>query len=107
MELILPQECAQVVKDKLVERFRAPSYERVIMRLSELLTGDFFNEYIKIGESPISIFINSSSWTLPGNVLMLSEGRPGQDNVFMLRGGMYPGPGGTRDGAGSRQLTGP
>ncbi len=48
-----------------------PSYSRVTMPLSGILEGDFFTEYVK-----------------KGNVLMLSEGVHGVDNVFSLREGM-------------------
>ncbi|PWY95071.1 hypothetical protein BO94DRAFT_456164 [Aspergillus sclerotioniger CBS 115572] len=46
-------------------------YARVFMSLSSLLEGDFFNTYIKIG-----------------NILMISEGRSGSDNVFTLKDGI-------------------
>ena len=51
MELLLPQEYGQVAKQKLVEGRKALCFQRVILPLGELLTGDFFKEYIKIGES--------------------------------------------------------
>ena len=38
------------MKEKLVEQRQAPYFYRVIMPLGELLGGDIFKEYIKIGE---------------------------------------------------------
>jgi ribonuclease P/MRP protein subunit RPP40 len=46
-------------------------YAKVCMKLIELLTGDFFNEYIK-----------------KGNILMLAEGRSGVDHTFALADGI-------------------
>lgn len=52
-------------------RFTAPAYSRVVLPLAALLEGDFFTEYIK-----------------RGNVLMLSEGKHGVDDVYSLRDGV-------------------
>ncbi|KAK1976045.1 ribonuclease P 40kDa subunit [Colletotrichum cereale] len=71
VELILPQECYEVVHQKLVQELAAPTFHRVIMTLGQVLDGAFFNEYIK-----------------RGNVLMLSEGRTTVENVFSLRDGL-------------------
>ncbi|EHY56108.1 hypothetical protein ABEF92_004807 [Exophiala dermatitidis] len=46
-------------------------YAKVIMKLEDVLSGDFFTEYVK-----------------RGNILMLSEGQPGVDNVFSLKDGV-------------------
>ncbi|KAK3056125.1 hypothetical protein LTR09_002631 [Extremus antarcticus] len=46
-------------------------YARVHMKLSELVSGEFFNQYIKTG-----------------NILMLSEGRAGTDHMFSLVDGI-------------------
>lgn len=48
-----------------------PTYSRVTLPLSAILSGDFFTEYIK-----------------KGDILMLSEGVYGADNVFCLRDGI-------------------
>ncbi|KAK4134075.1 hypothetical protein BT67DRAFT_449671 [Trichocladium antarcticum] len=69
-DLILPQEVFDVVQEKLVTDRPAPEFKRVVMSLHDILSGDFLTEYIK-----------------KGNVLMLSEGRRGIDNVFSLRSG--------------------
>ena len=79
-----------------------PLYSRVILPLRALLDGEFFNEYIKKGTAgrsiwdsfsfsqlklslgPISILIH-----VAGNILMLSEGRIGIDNVYSLREGKF------------------
>ncbi|GKT83966.1 ribonuclease P 40kda subunit [Colletotrichum tofieldiae] len=71
VELILPQECCEVVHQKLVMDVAAPTFHRVIMTLGQVLDGAFFNEYIK-----------------RGNILMFSEGRTTVENVFSLREGL-------------------
>ncbi|KAL2019304.1 hypothetical protein VTK56DRAFT_9771 [Thermocarpiscus australiensis] len=70
-DLIVPQEMFDVVQAKLVRDRPAPEFKRVIMSLHDILSGEFFAEYIK-----------------KGNILMLSEGRRGIDNVFVLRSGI-------------------
>ena len=37
-----------IVEKKLVMNRPAPEFKRVIMRLGDILTGDFFTEYIKL-----------------------------------------------------------
>ncbi len=37
-----------IVEQKLVTDKPAPEFKRVIMRLGDILTGDFYNEYIKL-----------------------------------------------------------
>ncbi|ROT36729.1 ribonuclease P 40kDa subunit [Sodiomyces alkalinus F11] len=71
IDLVLPDECYELVKQKLVERRAPPVYYRVVMTLGQILDGLFFNEYIK-----------------RGNILMLSEGRKTVENVFSLREGL-------------------
>lgn len=53
VELILPKELYEAVKDELKVRIPEPVYSRVIMSLSSLLEGAFFEEYIKKGSLPI------------------------------------------------------
>ena len=62
------------------------------MSLSEIIAGDFFNTYIKRGMlyanhnfSPRSLF---NAFVGLGNILMISEGRPGIDNRYTLRDGI-------------------
>ncbi|KAK4200356.1 ribonuclease P 40kDa subunit-domain-containing protein [Triangularia verruculosa] len=69
-DLILPQEVLEAVQGKLLRDEAVPEYKGVVMSLHDILTGDFFNSYIK-----------------QGNILMLSEGRRGIDNVFALKSG--------------------
>ncbi|KAL0935923.1 ribonuclease p mrp protein subunit pop1 [Colletotrichum truncatum] len=71
VDLILPQECYELVHKKLVEELAAPTFYRVAMTLGQVLDGAFFNEYIK-----------------RGNILMLSEGRTTVENVFSLHEGL-------------------
>ncbi|KAJ0313132.1 hypothetical protein COL5a_003983 [Colletotrichum fioriniae] len=71
VDLVLPQECFELVRQKLVEELPAPTFHRVIMTLGQVLDGGFFDEYVK-----------------RGNILMLSEGRTNVENVFSLREGL-------------------
>lgn len=70
-----------------------PSYSRVILPLSALLEGEFFNEYIKRGKLIPRSIGNICTLTLtntnhfPGNILMLSEGKPDVDNAYSLKEG--------------------
>ncbi|KAL1958606.1 hypothetical protein VTO42DRAFT_4203 [Malbranchea cinnamomea] len=71
-ELILPEEFYSTVWDSIQKRISdTAQYARVIMPLSAVIDGDFFNKYIKIG-----------------NILMISEGRSGVDNVYSLKNGI-------------------
>ncbi|KAH0563348.1 hypothetical protein GP486_002083 [Trichoglossum hirsutum] len=67
VELALPEELYEIMHQDLEREIPTVKYSRVILALSQLLEGDFFNQYIKIG-----------------NILMLSEGRLGVDNVYSL-----------------------
>ncbi|KAI1819894.1 ribonuclease P 40kDa subunit [Xylaria intraflava] len=71
VDLLLPEELLQVVKEGILnDTARVPSYRRVVMTLGQVLEGDFFTQYIKIG-----------------NVIMLSEGKVETDNVFSIKDG--------------------
>jgi ribonuclease P/MRP protein subunit RPP40 len=77
-----------------------PVYGHVILPLKALVEGEFFNEYIKKGNVTLNFSVSSntsiSSFKFPrdvliwisGNILMLSEGRAGVDNVYTLKEGM-------------------
>ncbi|OAX84970.1 hypothetical protein ACJ72_00650 [Emergomyces africanus] len=69
--LLLPKEIYDSVWDTVSNQIRIPQYARVIMPLSALLEHDFFNSYIKIGD-----------------ILLISEGRSGVDNVYTLKDGV-------------------
>ncbi|KAI1401305.1 ribonuclease P 40kDa subunit [Hypoxylon fuscum] len=72
VDLILPEEVTELVKDRIIGKLgRTPVFHKVIMTLGQVLEGDFFTEYIKIG-----------------NVLMLSEGSMDFENVFSLKEGV-------------------
>ncbi|KAF6804007.1 ribonuclease p protein subunit [Colletotrichum sojae] len=71
VDLILPQECYELVLQKLVKEMAPPTFYRVVMTLGQVLDGVFFNEYIKTG-----------------NILMVSEGKTTTDTVFSLREGL-------------------
>ena len=49
VQLVLPQELYSVVWKDIEAKISNIQYSRVIMSLSEILEGSFFNEYIKIG----------------------------------------------------------
>lgn len=57
------------------------------MSPSDLLEHEFFNAYIKTGIVSCSSFSESAFNWLLGNILMISEGRAGSDNVFTLQDG--------------------
>ncbi|KAI1201691.1 ribonuclease P 40kDa subunit [Nemania serpens] len=71
VDLVLPEALLKLVKEKILDdTARIPSYQRVIMTLGQVLEGDFFTQYIKIG-----------------NIMMLSEGKVGTGNVFSIKDG--------------------
>lgn len=51
MEIILPEELYNLIWAGVEKRADQIQYSRVIMPLSALLQGEFFNEYIKKGIS--------------------------------------------------------
>ncbi|KAJ5567409.1 hypothetical protein N7535_006715 [Penicillium sp. DV-2018c] len=74
VQAIIPREIYFGIKMDLEYRtglIPTPTHVRVFMAPSALLEHDFFNTYIK-----------------SGNILMISEGRSGLDNVFTLRDGI-------------------
>lgn len=66
----MPQVSYEAAKETL-SKITTPTCSRVALSLSAILSGDFFTEYIK-----------------KGDILMLSEGVYGVDNVFCLRDGI-------------------
>ncbi|KAK0715907.1 ribonuclease P 40kDa subunit-domain-containing protein [Lasiosphaeris hirsuta] len=70
-DLILPQEAFEAVNVALLRAKPAPEFKKVTMSLQDILTGVFFAEYIK-----------------KGDVMMLSGGRRGIDNVYSLKHGV-------------------
>ncbi|KAF7538047.1 hypothetical protein G7054_g3237 [Neopestalotiopsis clavispora] len=70
VDLILPQEAADKLRMKLAQESYSPTYHRVIMKLADILDGEFFTQYIKVG-----------------SIIMLSQGDTSQDNVFSLKDG--------------------
>ncbi|ETS86845.1 hypothetical protein PFICI_00673 [Pestalotiopsis fici W106-1] len=71
VDLILPQEAADKLRIKLAQETYSPTYYRVIMKLADILDGDFFTQNIKLG-----------------SIMMLSNGNTSQENVFSLRDGI-------------------
>ncbi|KAE9979322.1 hypothetical protein EG328_000967 [Venturia inaequalis] len=70
LDLLLPEELYSIIKQKLEDESKILRYARIYFSLLDIVSGDFFNQYIKAG-----------------NVLMRSEGRPGVDNLFSLQDG--------------------
>ncbi|KIW91244.1 uncharacterized protein Z519_08140 [Cladophialophora bantiana CBS 173.52] len=68
---ILPDELYHLIWEKVEANITHIEYAKVIMKLEDVLKGDFFTEYIK-----------------RGNILMLSEGEAGVDNVYSLKQGV-------------------
>lgn len=66
----MPQSSYEAAKETL-SKITTPTCARVTLSLSAILSGEFFTEYIK-----------------KGDIIMLSEGFYGVDNVFCLRGGI-------------------
>lgn len=66
----MPQDQWQAIQGQVLGKEPAPEFCRVTMTLLQVLQGDFFTEYIKIGD-----------------VNMLSRGRTDLDNVFTLKDG--------------------
>ncbi|OJJ05690.1 hypothetical protein ASPVEDRAFT_174862 [Aspergillus versicolor CBS 583.65] len=71
VEVILPKKAYSSIESSLNSKLQKLRYARISMTLSSLIDEGFFNTYIK-----------------KGNVLMLSEGRSGLDNVFSLVDGV-------------------
>lgn len=75
LDLVLPSEIYQLVRARLedtdVYGIGRSQYARVHMKLGELLEGEFFTHYVKMG-----------------NIMMLSEGRSNVDNIFSLYEGV-------------------
>ena len=85
--LVLPQDNANKLKETFTTGLSALQYAKVYIKLSEIIEGDFFNQYIKTGKekkerAPGPADIDA------GNILMLSEGRPGLDHIFSLCEGL-------------------
>ncbi|KAK0643336.1 ribonuclease P 40kDa subunit-domain-containing protein [Cercophora newfieldiana] len=71
LDLIVPEEAYEAVHAAVVQNREAPQFKRVVISLRDVLSGDFFTEYIK-----------------KGNIMMVSEGRIGIDNVYCLKDGV-------------------
>lgn len=87
-----------MVWSSIESKIKSLRYAKVIMQLSALLEGEFFNTYIKTG---IYFFIflcflfsclcfckTVILTSGLGDVLMISEGRSGVDDVFSLHNGV-------------------
>ncbi len=63
------------------------------MTLGQVLEGDFFTQYIKIGMHYQFFFTLLLAWSLDaniyllGNIMMLSEGKVAINNVFSIKDG--------------------
>ncbi len=52
VNMILPEELYNVIWDKLETDSRKVRYAKVLMKLEDILNGEFFNEHIKKGRRP-------------------------------------------------------
>ena len=50
MDVILPKEAYEAIWAAVVKDRDAPKFKKVVMSLQDILSGDFFTEYIKKGE---------------------------------------------------------
>ncbi|KAL4910662.1 hypothetical protein BDW74DRAFT_172136 [Aspergillus multicolor] len=71
VDVTMPKDVYTSIKSSLNSKLQKLQYARLSMTLSSLIDGDFFNTYIKTG-----------------NILMISEGRSGLDNVYTLKDGV-------------------
>lgn len=70
VSLTMSHDQWQSARGQVLGNARVPEFCRVSMTLLQILQGDFFTEYIKIG-----------------NIVMLCRGRTDLDNVFTLKDG--------------------
>lgn len=49
VDVVLPEELYEVIRNEIENKIINIQYSRVIMPMSALLEGDFFNSYIKSG----------------------------------------------------------
>ncbi|KAK1809542.1 hypothetical protein LTR12_016104 [Friedmanniomyces endolithicus] len=71
VDILLPKSSLPKLLEGLGEVEGTLQYARVHMKLSDIIEGDFFSHYVKAG-----------------NIVMLSQGRPGIDPVYLLSEGM-------------------
>lgn len=57
MDVVLPEELYDLIWSEIESKIKNVQYSRVIMPLSALLEGDFFNSYIKSGTTYISLYL--------------------------------------------------
>ncbi|KAK1080859.1 hypothetical protein LTR33_005183 [Friedmanniomyces endolithicus] len=88
VDILLPKSSLPKFQEGLGNGKGTFQYARVHMKLSDIIEGDFFNHYVKAG---------AYGWLAPGvhvlisgvgNIVMLSQGRPGIDPVYLLSEGM-------------------
>lgn len=53
--ILMPDETYQMIWNKLDAEVKTVKYAKMIMKLQEVLEGDFFTEYIKKGASDMSL----------------------------------------------------
>ncbi|KEF51155.1 uncharacterized protein A1O9_12769 [Exophiala aquamarina CBS 119918] len=84
--LLLPDELYGLIWQAVESDVPKIRYAKVVMKLEELLDGEFLNEYIKRGMHfrPALQPMASS----PCNILMISEGDTRADNVFSIKEGI-------------------
>ncbi|KAK0267945.1 hypothetical protein LTR35_015877 [Friedmanniomyces endolithicus] len=88
VNVLLPKSSLPKLLESLGEGEGALPHARVHMKLSDIIEGDFFSHYVKAGNevciySDVHLLISGI-----GNIVMLSQGRPGIDPVYLLSEGM-------------------
>lgn len=48
--MVLPEQLRHLIWQNIEESIKSPKYIKVILKLQDLLEGEFFNEYIKLGK---------------------------------------------------------
>ena len=49
LELVMPQELRAIILDQIDQQFKVLTYEKLIMKLEEVLEESFFNDFVKKG----------------------------------------------------------
>ncbi|PNS19821.1 hypothetical protein CAC42_7788 [Sphaceloma murrayae] len=71
IDVVLPKTAETRLAEKLEKIIGGIRYARVHLKLKDVIEGDFFDRYIK-----------------RGNIVLLSEGKPGVENVYSLHDGI-------------------
>lgn len=82
-DVLLPEDAATKLQQQLDNGKGTLQYARVYMKPSEVIEGDFFNQYIKAGTLFHATYLECFILYFLGNILMLSSGRSGIDSPII------------------------